>query len=170
MKSEKCMEILEFNDIAELGNFMYELADEQNSVVSSVFFYDKATELIRWLMTYEDITIGSISIENEDYSGYDKEFYITLDSDLVLDVTPAYQYNSSKTSKGYKDIEADLILYDEDVNSRVAIQSKCLNKFEIDFKEDDCSECCICNACHNCQPAENSTTVLRLIDLFDYIF
>lgn len=136
------MDRLIFEDIAELGNFMYEVANEKSIVVSSVLFYDEAVELIKWLMQYDDIAIGSINIENEDYNGYRKEFYITLDSDLFLDVIPAYKIQDKK----YIDIDADVILYGGDVNSRVAIHSECLNKFEIvmddEFEEDE-SECYI---------------------------
>ncbi len=136
MNGDDYMDRIFFYDIAELGNFMYESAEDESLTVSSVMLYDKAVELIRWLMTYDDITVGSINIENEDYNGYKKEFYITLDSDLILDVAPAYKFKTEKSSAGYTDIDADLILYDGDVNSRIAIQSECLNKFEIIFDEE----------------------------------
>lgn len=164
------MDRLFFDDIAELGNFMYESADEQSVVVSSVLLYDKAVELIRWLMAYDDITIGSINIENEDYNGYDKEFYVTLDSDLVLDVAPAYKYKTAKTSAGYTDIDADLILYDGDVNSRIAIQSECLNKFEIVFEEECEDSSYDCGTCPHRELSEKVIGISEMLKLLDYIF
>lgn len=158
------MDRLFFDDIAELGNFMYESADEQSLTVSSVMFYDKAVELIRWLTTYDDITVGSINIENEDYNGYNKEFYVTLDSDLILDVTPAYKFKTEKTSAGYTDIDADLILYDGDANSRIAIQSECLNKFEIVFEEECEDSNYDCSVCSHCD-----FEIIEMLKLLDYI-
>lgn len=128
------MDRLIFKNITELGDFMYESAYKQSATISSVLFYDKMIKLFRWLITYEDITIGNINIENKNYSGYNREFYVTLDSNLVLDITPVYQSKISKTSVDYRDIKTDLILYDGDVNSRIAIQNKCMKKFEIVFE------------------------------------
>lgn len=164
MNGDDYMDRLFFDDIAELGNFMYESADEKSLTVSSVMFYDKAVELIRWLMTYDDITVGSINIENEDYNGYNKEFYVTLDSDLILDVTPAYKFKTEKTSAGYTDIDADLILYDGDANSRIAIQNECLNKFEIVFEEECEDSNYDCSVCSHCD-----FEIIEMLKLLDYI-
>lgn len=164
MNGDDYMDRIFFYDIAELGNFMHESAEDESLTVSSVMLYDKAVELIRWLMTYDDITVGSINIENEDYNGYKKEFYITLDSDLILDVTPAYKFKTEKSSAGYTDIDADLILYDGDANSRIAIQSECLNKFEIVFDE-ECEDSDYDDSTYSHYNFE----IIEILKLLDYI-
>ena len=164
MNGDDYMDRIFFYDIAELGNFMYESAEDESLTISSVMLYDKAVELIRWLMTYDDITVGSINIENEAYNGYKKEFYITLDSDLILDVTPAYKFKTEKSSAGYTDIDADLILYDGDANSRIAIQSECLNKFEIVFDE-ECEDSDYDDSTYSHYNFE----IIEILKLLDYI-
>ena len=128
------MERLEFNDIADLSDLLYELASEEESVVTVVLFYDKAQELIRWLLQYDDIDIGHIDFKHEDY-GYDGEYYITLDTDLVLDVEPV------KKNSDYTCIDTDALLLDGDVNSRIAVINTDCMKFELVFEEENCFEC-----------------------------
>ena len=166
------MERRKFDDFAELGNHMYELASEESQVVTAVLLCEDAIKLIKWLMLYDDVTVGSISIENEDYHGYDKEFYITLDTDLVLDVAPAYQLQTDKTAKGYSAIESDVVLYGGDVSSKLALQNTYGNKYEIVIEnyddEDECGDCC--GDCSNCPHRETSETISGALGLIDYIF
>lgn len=164
------MERRNFDDFAELGNYMYELANEESQVVTAVLLCDDAIKLIKWLILYDDVTVGSISIENEDYHGYDKEFYITLDTDLVLDVVPAYQLQTDKTAEGYLPLESDVVLYGGDVSSKLALQNTYGNKHEIvieNYDEDECGDCC--GDCSNCPHSETSETVAGALGLLNYI-
>lgn len=123
------MKILDFEEIAEFGNLFYEIASKEGSVVTAVLFYDTAQELLKWLMQYEDVTIGHIDFCNGDY-GYTKEFYITLDTDLVLDIEPVY-----RDSK-YQVIDTDAMFFDGDANSRIAIINDDCLQFELEIKEE----------------------------------
>lgn len=160
-----------FNDFAELGNHMYELASEKSQVVTAVLLYEDAIDLIKWLMLYDDVSVGSINVENEDYHGYDNEFYITLDTDLVLDVVPAYQLQTDKTAEGYLTLESDVVLYGGDTSSKLATQNTYDNKYEIVIKNYDdnneCGDCC--GDCSNCYHRETSKTISRALNLFDFI-
>ena len=131
-KSEDYMERLEFNDIADLGNLLYELATEEESVVTAVLFYDEAQELLRWLMQYEDVDIGHIDFKHEDY-GYDGEYYITLDTDLFLDVKPV------KKNSNYTCIDTDALFLDGDANSKIAVINA---DFEFDASRGLCENDC----------------------------
>lgn len=164
------MEIRNFYDFDELGDYMYELASEESQVVTAVLLYEDAIELIKWLMLYDDVEIGSISIENEDYHGYDKEFYITLDTDLVLDVVPAYQLQTDKTAEGYLPLESEVVFYGGDVSSKLALQNTYGNKYEIvieNYYDDECGDCC--GDCSNCPHSETSETVAEALCILDYI-
>lgn len=160
-----------YNDFAELGNHMYELASEESQVVTAVLLFDDAVKLIKWLMFYDDVTVGSIIIENEDYHGYDNEFYITLDTDLVLDVMPVYQLQTDKTTEGYIDIESDVMFYGGDVSSKLVFQNTYGNKYEIVIKnyddKDECEGCC--EDCSNCPHIETSEGIAGTLHLFNYI-
>lgn len=164
------MKILRFNDIAELSAFMYNSAKAQTVVIAAVCFFDRASELIKELLSYSDVEIGSIKIEHEDYSGYDKELYVTLDSDLILDVFPAYLPESGSAEEGYIDIVADVIIYDGDTNSRIAIQSECQNKCELDLQVDDCGDCCYdCSNCPLHKTRNEHGDSMKTLDLLEYI-
>ena len=144
-KSEDYMERLEFNDIADLGNLLYELATEEESVVTAVLFYDEAQELLRWLMQYEDVNIGHIDFKHEDY-GYDGEYYITLDTDLFLDVKPV------KKNSNYTCIDTDALFLDGDANSKIAVINDDCLKFELVFNFDEDDDRFECDEdCDNCK-------------------
>ena len=139
------MERLEFNDIADLGNLLYELATEEESVVTAVLFYDEAQELLRWLMQYEDIDIGHIDFNHEDY-GYDGEYYITLDTDLFLDIKPV------KKNSNYTCIDTDALFLDGDANSKIAVINDDCLKFELIFSFDEDDDRFECDEdCDNCE-------------------
>ena len=161
------MERRKFDDFAEFGNHMYELASEESQVVTAVLLCEDAIKLIRWLMLYDDVTVGSINIENENYHEYDKEFYITLDTDLVLDVIPAYQSNENK----YLVAETDVVFYSGNVSSKLVVQNTYRNKYELiieNYEEDECGDCC--GDCSSCPNRNASATIDRKLDLIDYIF
>lgn len=145
------MERLEFDEIADLGNLMYELASEEDAVATAVLFYDRAQDLLKWLLEYDDVSVGHIDLQHEDY-GYSKEYYITLDSDLVLDIQPAYD-----KSVGYVETDTDVIFFDGDSNSRIAVTNDNCLQFELVF-EDNCG----CD-CDNCELNE-------FVDLLEFIF
>ena len=44
------MERRKFDDFAELGNHMYELASEESQVVTAVLLCEDAIKLIKWLI------------------------------------------------------------------------------------------------------------------------
>ena len=164
------MERRKFNDYAELSNHMYRLASEESQVVTAVLLCDEAVNLIKWLMLYDDVTVGSINIEKEDYHGYDKEFYITLDTDLILDVVPAYQPPTDKTVEGYTTPESDIMLYGGDTSSKLATQNTYGNKYEIiieDYNDDECGDCC--EDCSNCPHRDAEGAIAETLNLLDSI-
>lgn len=171
MKNEVHMLEKKFYDFAELGNYMYELASCESQVVTAVLLYEDAIKLIKWIMLYDDITVGRIGIESEYYCGYDKEFYIIIDTDLVLNVIPAYQLQEDETAEGYLIIKSDVILYGGDVSSKLALHNTYGNKYEIIIETNDnkdkCGDCC--EDCSNCPHKETSETIAETLDAIDYI-
>lgn len=128
------MERLRITDIAQMGNLMYKLTLNEDSVVTAVLFYDKAQKLLRWLAQYEEIKIGFINFEQEDCD-YNKEYYITLNRDFVLNVKPAMT-----KSHNYAPIETDVLFLDGEVSWGIASINKKYNEHclevELEFKEE----------------------------------
>ena len=67
------MDKLRIPDYDELGNLMFTLANENAKVVTAVLTFDDASELLKWLLFFDEVSVGSIDLQNEDYAGYNKE-------------------------------------------------------------------------------------------------
>lgn len=101
-----------FKDYKDLSEYMYTKASNGISVTATLFFED-TTSLIKALLLNDDIEIGGINIAQEEYTGYSKEYYITLSNDLTLDVTPAHN------GKLYLNAEPDMMLIHGDASSSI---------------------------------------------------
>ncbi len=151
----KAIDIINMPDYEKLGGLMYDVADF-GYVVCCVLSYEQAFELFRELSAYGDIQLGSIHLQNEDYNGYSREYYVTLDSDMVLDIAPAWNKGDETYSAGYAYNEADVYLFDSDANASVMAQYQDKECYELHFVEsgevtiDDsgCGDCC--NDCCSC--------------------
>lgn len=106
------MKILNFINYAEVSEYMLEKAKCGKNVTATLFL-DEAIELMRNLMSYEEIEVGCIEIEQEEYNGYSKEYYVSLSNDMVLIVEQAW------CKEGYLYAEPDIMLIDGDANSKI---------------------------------------------------
>ena len=120
------MEILEINEIAVLGELMHDIACEETSTVTAVLFYDTAQELAKQMLGYDDIEIGNIDFFEAD--NREKEFYVTLDCNMVLFVKPAFN------DLCYEKADTEVLFLDGDANSRLAIINSDGLQFELDLK------------------------------------
>lgn len=152
------MERLKFDNIYDLSAFMFQMACDEDVTITAVLFYDKAQELLRCLLDYDEVDIGHINFAHEDY-GYDREYYITLDSTLTLDVEPV-KYNDR-----YKNIDTDVLLLDGDASSKIITINEDSSKFELVFEKEDED----CNDCENCEENDNCE-FWSLAKVLDYIF
>lgn len=168
---KKCIEQLRFNDLAEFGDYIYELVNKTFQTVTAVLFYDDAIELIKWFMLYEDITVGGVEIENSDYHGHNKEFYVTLNKDLILEVVPASQLQINESADKYFYANSDIIFYNEDVSSKIITQNNHCDKYKLvigDYENENiCGDCC--GDCTNCFQIESSKDITETLALMDYI-
>lgn len=101
-----------FKDYKDLSEYMYTKASDGINITATLFFED-AISLIKELLLNDDIDIGGINIAQEEYTGYSKEYYITLSDDLILDVTPAHN------EKLYLNAEPDMMLIHGDASSSI---------------------------------------------------
>lgn len=123
------MEILKFSSISELAEYMISRVADKEFIVATLFF-DKATELIRCLLRYDDVHIGSVDISDFEYTGYLDEYYISLTDDYTLCVEPALVDN------GYLRTDASLMLIDGDAKHSIVNVNSDSECVEIEFKNE----------------------------------
>ncbi len=140
------MELLKFNGYKHLQDFIYDVANH-NYVACVVLSYEKTCELLKELLVADGVSVGSIYLESEDYSGYDREYYVTLDTDLIIDIFPAWYQDDNGNGK-YLFNEADVYFIDGDAHSSILSEYKERPCYEIDVEDnDECEKHCdYCNA------------------------
>ena len=106
------MKIMNFKDIHELSNYMFDKYDDGLCVVASLFFDDAADLMKDIICNHHDIAVGYLNISNEEFDCYGKEYYVCLD-DGELSVEPAFVNNR------YLITGADIMLLDGDASSSI---------------------------------------------------
>lgn len=158
------MDLITFNDYADLGEYLYNLADE-GKVASAVLFKKKLVNLLRWLIEYDEIDLCHIDIKDELVDGYSKEYYLTIDRDLSVFIEPVYEDNTNDIIPCYSDV----VLFDGEASSKIAIEND--NCFQVEFNitdnDDNCGDCCY--DCSNC-PKSASQAISSALSMIDYIF
>lgn len=101
-----------FNDCEELCDYMFKRVTDGFYVVA-VLFYQDAIDLIEKIIIKNKTKIEALDIAPKDYDGYDKEYYISIATDFVLSVEPAFAHGK------YLDAEADLTLIDGNASSSI---------------------------------------------------
>lgn len=112
------MEKLVFNDYGSLAYKMLETADSGETAYA-VCFFDDAVGLLKELMSVDEVSVGGIEIHDIDYEGYDKEYYVSIDEDYIVDVEPAWHEANEYCGAGYLGFEAANAYIDGDANSAI---------------------------------------------------
>lgn len=155
------MEILKFEDECDLYSYMCRLVDDKRNV-TAVLHYEEAVELMRCFLEDFDVEVGHLEIGDSDYNGYDKEYYVSIDTDRILDVCPVMPHYDVEF--GYVPIqEADVILYRGDVKQAIVEVNDPKTSFQIEYvDEDDTFIDGILSGCTDKCPLYNEA-VLRLL-------
>lgn len=122
------MEMLTFSSISKLAEYMMNRVADKEFIVATLFF-DKAIELMRCLIGYKEVQIGSIDISDFEYTGYLDEYYISLTDDYTLCIEPALANNR------YLRTDASLMLIDGDAKHSIVNANSDSECIEIEFKE-----------------------------------
>lgn len=138
-----------FEDVHELSAEMLHDALNFSDCVSAVCHYDMATALLSELIQSE-VPIGQINISDYEWSGYDKEYVISLMDGNVY-CSPAYRMKKDGYHRdSYLETYADVMYVHQDCNSMVLKYIDCDKIFEFsvnDYDEiDDGYECCDCHS------------------------
>lgn len=127
------MEKLVFEDYTSLVDRMFEVA-EKGDTAYAICFLDDAVEVMRELLKHDETSIGGINIAQENYNGYAKEYYVSVDGNMIVDVEPAWHEANEYHKEGYYWFDAEKIFIVGEANSAIiknVDKSKC---YEIEFK------------------------------------
>lgn len=154
-------------DIPALAEYMVNEASDGVNVTATLFFSD-AVALMRELMTYEDIDVDYVKVMTEEYSGYNREYYVTLSEDSVLSVEPAWEDGR------YLNTESDLILIDGCASHKIVedIPYGNCRELYIGIEEDEDEDCCgdCCNDCSSCNKDMEDDELDYLFDDIELIY
>ena len=121
MTKVRIQDISNYKDISDSiitysigGNISYLFAGFEDSV-----------GLIREILKDKNVTVGSIDISRYEYNFYDKEYYISLDYNMVLDVEPAYQTKNEWHNSGYSYFDANILIIGDNTNYCDMIKDLC---------------------------------------------
>lgn len=134
------MKELKLNSCKELAKIMLDDANEGQVVVAALFF-ENASELVKEIIRQADsIEIDGIEMASVDYSGYYKEYYVTVDkfekTGLLLDVEPAWHEENEYHKACYYDFEADKLFIESDACSKITKNVPGYNCYEVIISED----------------------------------
>lgn len=152
------MRRLFFEDVHELSNKMIHDVLRGSECVSAVCHYELATALLSELIQ-SDIPIGQIDISDYEWSGYDREYMVTIMDGNVY-CNQAYGRKVDGYSKDeYIESSSDIVYVHQDCNSKILKYIDCDEIYEFsiydvdDFDDIDynCFDCgydkCSCDKC-----------------------
>lgn len=137
-----------FEDVHELSTVMLYDALNLSDCVSAICHYEMATALLSEIIQ-ADVPIGQIDICDYEWSGYDKEYAVTIMDGNVY-CSPLFGMKKDGYSRdGYLESYADIAYFHQDCNSKLLSRLECDKAYEfavdeldeIDDYEDTCS-CC----------------------------
>lgn len=135
------MEKVIFKGYDEIVKQMFDVANDGGTAYA-ICFLDDAIGIIKKLLACDETTIGGIDIAQEEYNGYDKEYFVSIDGDYIVDVQPAWHESNEYHEAGYLWFDAEKVFVVGDANSSII---KCVDKnkcveIEFDFRNDDIFE------------------------------
>ena len=152
------MRRLFFEDVHELSNKMIHDVLRGSECVSVVCHYELATALLSELIQ-SDIPIGQIDISDYEWSGYDREYMVTIMDGNVY-CNQAYGRKVDGYSKDeYIESSSDIVYVHQDCNSKILKYIDCdeiyeFSIYDVDDFDDfecDCFKCghdeCLCDRC-----------------------
>lgn len=131
----EAINVIKINSYSQLSALMHDVADS-GFTACCVLSCDKSFKLLNELATYKDkIHLGGIHLETFDFSGYDREYYFSLDGDMQLYIEPAMHEGCTKYPDGYIYNEADIYFIDGDSRATILELYQNLICFEVDIED-----------------------------------
>ena len=129
-------------DLCEIAELMYcGISEGNHSNITFAGHYEDAIELLKHLLIFDDALPYNISVEPVEWNDYDKEYFVTLDSDMDGWCTPAYDCKNNS----YIVCCTDCFYIADDCNSALLKKVYCPKDkmYEISYDlDDDCDGDC----------------------------
>ena len=137
------MDRIVIENIANIAEIMYEdishyqAAEEEIYDANFIGYYDDVIRVIKALLKYDDTFIHQVCIEPAEWDGYDKEYLVTLDTELGIWCEKCQRQNGK-----YLELDGGLILVADDCNSAVLKGIDSEDVYEVSYNfVDDTDEC-----------------------------
>ena len=134
------MGVMDIRNFESFEDLAFEVVKKMQCVedgIGIVAFYDDAREIIRELILTGACTVGSMELHDYEWSGYDKEFYITvskvIDGEWTIFCEPAMR--ESKTEYIYS--ETDICYLLDNCSSRIIPRIKSSVLYETSIVDED---------------------------------
>ena len=144
------------NDLLDVVDVLY--TDIVNSGFETSMFVGKHEDIVfvlKYLLMLDEPMPYHIDIEFAEWDGYDKEYYLVLDSEMNIWCEKAYDYKNNR----YIGTEADCIYMADDCNSALLEHIDCLEEelYEVsyDLEDDECDGNCACCGLAKSEEKEN---------------
>lgn len=178
----KPINTMRVKDCDQLSSILVRLADN-GYITSCMMTFDRATELLKALSTYDDVKISDVELYDPRYNDYDCEYYITLETNLEVTVEPSFHSGDHDEDSWYLFNFADIYFFDGEVNSSALELYQECECYELDFIDegemeisygtdvcvdvigDDCDDGC-CDCCEDCSDCDEFDPCEHLIDCF----
>ena len=138
-------------DLGEVACAMYDsIVDDKLNDVMFVGYYEDVVFIIKELLMFDDILPYDIELEPVETGCYDKEYYLTLDEELNIWCSKAYD----SEYEGYSYIETDRLFIADDYNSAILKEIGCDkdSMYEVSydtFGDEECDGNCACCQCND---------------------
>lgn len=160
----KYLKDLVFTNASEVAEFAYKKAYDLEDIgcVQVVGFYEEISDVLKEILQYDEVSVGNIELNSADWNGYLKEYYLTIDEDMVVCVEPGY-YAEKEI---YLQYEAETLIICDDCNSVIVKNNMYEGAVSYCYRYDgDCDYgCCDCCECDNDSQTGESTYVSRNSD------
>ena len=158
------MSVMDLRNFESFENLAFEVVEKMQCVedgIDIVAFYDDAREIIRELILTGACTVGSMELHDPEWSGYDKEFYITVskcfDDEWTIWCEPAMRENETEYIYG----EADICYLLDNCSSRIIPRIKSSVLYETSIVDEDTEFECD-GDCANCDLNEDFGDAMKI--------
>jgi hypothetical protein len=126
-------------DLSEVAAAMYdEIVNRTRQHVVFIGYYDEAIAVMKELMVYDGVYPYNIDIQEESWSGYEKEYYVELDDNLDLWVSPAWYAEK----EFYLMVDTDIAFITGDCNSMILKTIRTDSAVEVVYADEIEEDCC----------------------------
>lgn len=138
----------EFKNYKALAKTIVEQMNVVEDGISVVCFYNDAKQVIKEIINTEKVEVGCIALHDEMWSGYDREFYITVwksvDSEgVVLTCEEGFNQSSGK----YLYDEQTITYVFDNCHSQLLPSIKPAIMYEVSITEKSNDDYCDCDIC-----------------------